>query len=251
MKLVLADPKHFKDSITVISELVNEARFKITKEGVDLVAMDPANVAMVTFKLLSSAFTLYELEKDTEICVNLSNLKQVLRRAKANDMLTLELPEEGTLRITLKSNSKRTFNIPLIDLEDREQKVPNLTFPLSISTTSAILNDAIEDASIVAESVSFVSDPEKFTIEGTGDLSKALIEIKADNDQTKIKTDTTANVRSKYSIEYLKKMMNGAKLADTVDVYFSQDYPLKLEYKVIDRLQLSFILAPRVETDRP
>ena len=56
MRLTLSEPSTFKDSIAVISELVNEARFKVTKDGIELVAMDPANVAMVIFKLLSSAF---------------------------------------------------------------------------------------------------------------------------------------------------------------------------------------------------
>ena len=32
MKLTLADPKLFKDSITIISDLVNEAQFKISKD---------------------------------------------------------------------------------------------------------------------------------------------------------------------------------------------------------------------------
>ena len=54
MKLTLAEPKYLKDSISIISELVNEASFKITPEAIELVAMDPANVAMVIFKLLSS-----------------------------------------------------------------------------------------------------------------------------------------------------------------------------------------------------
>ena len=247
MKLVLADPKYFKDSIAVISELVNEATFKITKDGMELIAMDPASVAMVVFRLLSSSFTLYDLDQDREISINLSNLKQILRRAKPNDMLTLEVPEENTLRITLKSGAKRTFNIPLIDLEERSQKVPNLSFPMQITTLSSVLSDAIEDASIVAESVTFVSDPEKLSIEGSGDLSKAHIEIRADNDQTKIKSDTTANVRSKYSVEYLKKMMAGGKLAENVEISLSQDYPMKIEYKVLDRLNLTFILAPRME----
>ncbi len=249
MKLVLADPTYFKDSITVISDLVNEARFKITKDGLELIAMDPANVAMVWFKLLSSGFTLFDIDKERDISLNLANLKQVLKRAKPSDLLTLEIPEENSLQITLKSAVKRTFNIPLIDLEDREQKVPNLVFPIHIETSSDTLSSAIEDASIVAEAVSFICDPEKFTIEGAGDLSKARIELKADNDETKITTETPADVRSKYSVEYLKKMISGGKLSDKVSVYFNQDYPLKLEFKVVDRLLLSFILAPRVETN--
>ena len=91
MKLVLADPSYLKDSITVISELVHEARFKINKDGMELVAMDPANVAMVIFKLLSSCFTEYQVDKEMEIAINLANFKQILRRVKANDILSLTI----------------------------------------------------------------------------------------------------------------------------------------------------------------
>ncbi len=248
MKLVLADPTYLKDSIAVISELVNEARFKFTRDGMELIAMDPANVAMVVFKLLSSAFTEYNVEKDTELGINLANFKQVLRRAKANDILALELAEEGKLQIQLKSNTIRTFSLPIIDLEEKEQRVPNLTFPVTVLTAAHVLNDAIEDADIVAESVTFAAEPGKFLVSAEGDLSKAHIEIKH-GEETKVNTDLKAKVKAKYSIEYLKKMIQAGKLADSVAINFNQDYPLKLEYKVVDKLLLSFILAPRVEND--
>jgi len=51
MRLVIADSSLLKDSISVISDLVSEARFKISRDGLELIAMDPANVAMVVFKL--------------------------------------------------------------------------------------------------------------------------------------------------------------------------------------------------------
>ena len=248
MKLTLSDSTYLKDSITVISELVHEARFKLTKEGIELIAMDPANVAMVVYKLLSSAFTEYEIDKETEIAINLANFKQILRRAKANDILSLELTSDNKLKITLKGKSVRTFSLPLIDIEESEQKVPNLSFPVIINTASHVLNDAIDDADIVAESVTFSAEPDKMMVSAEGDLSKASIDIKAD-DLTKITSDTKASVKAKYSIEYLKKMILGAKLADEVSIHFSQDYPLKLEYKVVDKVLLSFILAPRVEND--
>ena len=44
-------------------------------------------------------------------------------------------------------------------------------------------------------------------------------------------------------------MITAGKLADNVTLFFNQDYPIKIEYKVIDKLLLSFILAPRVEND--
>ncbi len=248
MRLTLAEPGYLKESISIISDLVNEARFKINPNAIELVAMDPANVAMVVFKLLSSSFTEYDVEKDIEIAINLSNLKQVLRRASPKDMLTIELDADNRLKITLKSSTTRTFNLPIIDLEEKEQKVPDLKFPITIKTSSSILNEAIADVDVVGESVAFIAEPKKFTLQAEGDLNQARIEIRED-DSTKVSTSSEEKIKAKYSIEYLKKMINGSKLSDEVVIQFNKDYPLKLEYKAVDKVMLSFILAPRVEND--
>jgi proliferating cell nuclear antigen len=246
MKLTLAEPTLLKESISIISELVNEARFKVTPDAIELVAMDPANVAMVVFKLLSSSFTEYDIKKETELSINLSNLKQILRRASAKDMLTLEMDSDNRLKITLKGNTTRTFNLPIIELEEKDQKVPDLKFPVTIKTASSVLNEAIADVDVVGESVAFISEPKLFTMQAEGDLNQAKIDIKED-EVTKV--TCTEKVKAKYSIEYLKKMINGAKLSDEVTLQFNKDYPLKIEYKSVDKVMLSFILAPRVEND--
>ena len=246
MKLTLAEPKYLKESISIISELVNEASFKITKDAIELVAMDPANVAMVIFKLLSSCFTEYNVPTEVDLAVNLSNIKQILRRSRPSDMVTLELEGNEKLKITLKGKNTRTFSIPIIELEEREQKIPDLSFSAVVSTTSNVFNDAIEDVDVVAESVVLVAEPGKFALVAEGDLSKVNVDI-AEGNETKM--EVTDNVKAKYSIEYLKKMISGSKLSNEVVVNFSKDYPLKIDYKVIDKVQMSFILAPRVEND--
>ncbi|MDO8480750.1 MAG: proliferating cell nuclear antigen (pcna) [Nanoarchaeota archaeon] len=245
MKLTLAEPSYLKESIAIISELVNEARFKVTKNGLEMVAMDPANVAMVIFKLLSSSFTEYDVKEEAEMAINLQNLKQILRRAKPNDTLTLELLE-NKLSVQLRGKTVRTFSLPIIELEDREQRVPDLKFPVNITMPCDVLNDSVEDASIVAESLAFEAEPKKLHIFAQGDLSHVKVDIEED-DNTKIEAEV--KVRSKYSIEYLKKMVAGSKLSEKVSIHFNKDYPLRLDYTEVDKVQLSFILAPRVEND--
>ncbi|PIN70876.1 hypothetical protein COV94_00840, partial [Candidatus Woesearchaeota archaeon CG11_big_fil_rev_8_21_14_0_20_57_5] len=88
----------------------------------------------------------------------------------------------------------------------------------------------------------------KFTISAEGDLSDATVEIPA-SEQTKITMESDKPLKSKYSLEYLKKMAGGSKLADEVTISFNKDYPLRLDYLSLNKLQLSFILAPRVEHD--
>ncbi|MBI2662836.1 proliferating cell nuclear antigen (pcna) [Candidatus Woesearchaeota archaeon] len=248
MKLVLAEPKYFKESVAIISDLVSEAKFKVNQDGLELVAMDPANVAMVIFKLLSSSFTQYEIKQPEEVAINLNNLKQILRRAKGDDILSLETTEDNKLKVQLRGNTIRSFSIPTLDLEDKEQRVPELSFPIVVETKAQVLAEAIEDVSVVAESVTFLGESGQLLVKAEGDLSKALIEIKQDEDTT-IKTTSTGKFKAKYSIEYLRKMIAGGKLSENVSLSFNSDYPLKLEYKVTDRLLMSFILAPRVDND--
>ena len=248
MKLALTETKYLKDSISIISELVNEATFKVTKNGLELLAMDPANVAMVNFKLLSSSFSIFEIDKDTEISINLVNLKQVLKRARATDVLYLEISEDNRLKVEFKGGTVRTFYLPIIDIEEKEQEVPELNFDATVKMQSSLISETIEDVDIVAESVSLLAEKGALVVEAEGDLSKAHIEIKED-EETSIVLKGDKKVKAKYSVEYLKKMMNASKLSERVTLEFSNDYPLKMEFVEVDKLSLAFILAPRVDTD--
>ncbi len=247
MKLTLTEPTLLKDSIGVISELVTEVQFKITHNAVELTAMDPANVAMVMFKLFSSAFVEYELDKDTDIAVNLDNLYKIMRTITAADTLTLEL-EEDRLKIKIEGESTRTFYLPILELGEREPNKPKLEFPVKITTKASILERAITDVNIVADAVSLIAEPQLFTLSGEGDFSRAKIDIKNDNN-TQITMDGVEKVRARYSIEYLNKFVKAGKMTDKVNIMFAENWPLKLEFVVVDKLLLAFILAPRIEYD--
>lgn len=245
MILTLADSKNLKESISIVSDLVKEATFHIGSDGLELIAMDPATVAMVIFKLLPSAFIEYKVDSPTKLAINLDNFKQILKRAKADDLVSLSL-SENTLEITFKSKNIRKFNLPIIELDEREQKVPNLEFSTKIELTSSMLSDAVEDSSIISDAVAFIAQSDKFTIRAEGNMSKANIDLISDDD---LKISCSSTTKAKYSVDYLKKMISGSKLSDKVTIEFSESYPLKVSYKVVDKLLLSFILAPRTEND--
>lgn len=249
MKLTLAEPKILVDSVNVISELVNEVRFKIDKDRIELVAMDPANVAMVIFNLLSSAFTEYKVDKQDEIAVSLDSLKAILRRVKPSDVITLELDKEkNRLKLQLKSDTTRTFNLSLIDVEEKNQRIPELTFPLRIEMDSVVLDEAIQDVDVVAESVALIAGKDSFIVEAESNLNDARVELGKDDSLT-IRSSIKDLVKAKYSIEYLKKIVKASKLNSKVVLQFNKDYPLRVDYLSKDKLSLSFILAPRVSND--
>ena len=249
MKLTLTEPRYLKDSILIISELVNEVNLKLTKDKLELIAVDPATVALVVFKLLSSAFSEYHIEKERTIGINLDAFTQILKRAKPTDILTLELEDDkNKLQMTFKGTTTRTFSLGLLDIDEKEQKVPNLKFAAKIETNTLLFTEAIEDMDIIADNLSFVASPDKFTIQSEGTTSSGKVEI-ANDETTIINLIKEEQQTSRYSVEYLKKIIKAGKLANTVTLEFGQDYPLRAEYRVLDKLSLQFILAPRIPTD--
>lgn len=110
MLLKLENPRIFSDIITIISELVTEVRIKVVSDGISLTAIDPANVAMVYFKIPSALFSEFNLDKEEELGVNLDSLKAVLRRCKPGTSLTLER-KENTLRLGVYDRIRRDFSL--------------------------------------------------------------------------------------------------------------------------------------------
>jgi proliferating cell nuclear antigen len=246
MKLLLAEPKYLKDSIAIISDLVSEARFTFSPEGITLVAMDPANVAMVIYKLMPTLFAQYDVKEKVDITLNLTNFKQILKRAGSSDTITLEMEGGNKLKMTITGKTIRRFSLPIIATDEREQKTPNLSFPLTIKAPVELLNEAVEDASVVADSLVFESEGKFLKVSAAGDLNNLEVEMRGDSVEI-INELKGSTAKSRYAIEYLKKMIGGAKLSDTVKIQFNKDYPLRLEYVTVDKVLLAFILAPRVE----
>ena len=243
MLLKLDHPKIFSEIVGIISDLVLEVKIKVNREGMSIIAIDPANVAMILFKLPASAFSELDVEGEEILGVSLESLKSVLRRIKPSSILVLTR-EENELKIQIKDKIKKEFNLALIDVEGEEKGIPSLEFNSKIEMSSIDFSEAIEDSSVVADSCSFVSEVDKFVIQAKGSLNSFKSEFSSDE----LSIQTIENSNSKYSLEYLQKMVKATKLVDKVKINFSNDYPLRLDFTT-PFIELSFILAPRVESE--
>jgi len=250
MLLKLDHPKLLSDIITIISDLVLEVKIKVNKQGMSIIAIDPANVALVFFKLSAEAFSQIEVEEET-IGVSLDSLKSVLRRCSPGSSLILQT-EENMLKIQIQDKIKREFQLSLIDIEAEEKTMPSLEFVGKVEMPSIDLAESIEDCSIVADACSFIAYSDKFTIEAKGSLNSAKSEFSSDEVRIEMKPGEEGKegkeIKSRYSLEYLQKFLKAMKITEKAIINFSDDYPLKLEFKT-PRMELAFVLAPRVETE--
>lgn len=240
MLLKLENPILLSRVIEIISELVTEVRLKVNENGMSIVAMDPANVSMVGFKLPKKSFSQFEVGSEV-LGINLDSLKRILKRGGINSSLVLE-KKENMLNIQIHDRIRRNFNLSLIDIDSEDKEMPNLEFSSKVEINSIDLIDSVEDCTVVADACSFIVKDGKFVIEARG-LNSAMSEFSGDEAMI-----TAENCKSRYSLEYLQKFMKGAKLCDKTILNFANDHPLKVELKT-ENMDLIFILAPRVETE--
>ena len=249
MILKLDEPRLLGDAIGIVSEVVSEVRIKLLEDGMSIVAVDPANVALVIFKLPKESFSQYDAGNETW-GVNLGDLKKILKRASGSASVVFE-EEAGKLKITIYDKIRRTFRLALIEVSSEDKEIPELNFGARVEMNADDFAQAIEDAGIVADSCSLIvsskddsGEPNdgKFVVEGSGNLNSARAEFSGDD------VELFGNGRSKYSLEYLMKFIKATKITSRVVVNLSDDYPLKLDFPG-ERMGIGFVLAPRVEND--
>ncbi len=244
MLVKLENPILLAKAVELISELVTEVRIKVNEYGMGITAMDPANVAMIGFNLPRMNFSQLEAEEES-LGVNLDDLKRILKRCGTGSSLILER-KENKLEIQIQDRIRRNFTLNLLDIEGEEldfnAKTERMEFIAKVEIESVDLVASIEDCAVVSDACSFVINNEKFIIEARG-LNSAKSEFSGD--EAKIEGE---NARAKYSLEYLQKFIKGAKLVEKTKIAFAEDHPLKMQFKT-DYLDLSFVLAPRVETE--
>ena len=245
-KIVMNNGDLLKKSVPIIAEIIDEGTFKVNQNGLSLLCPDRTMVAVVDFRIPSSAFDEFEVEGEDNIGVNMSSLVDIVKRIKASDKVIIQSGKDNRVSINLEGKGKRKFRISLLDVKTENPPIDQLKFGGRIEMKSDVLEDSIADAEIISDSLVMQAAPDLFKITTKGDTSSTELELKK-GEEGLINVEAAEAVRSRYPLEYLKKMIKAAKISENTTLEFGTDYPMRLGFVDMDKISLKFILAPRVE----
>ncbi|MFC2144054.1 proliferating cell nuclear antigen (pcna) [Candidatus Aenigmatarchaeota archaeon] len=247
-KAVLSDVDLLKGTIPIIAEIVDEGVFRVDQNGISLLSPDRAMVAVVNLKILSTAFDEYNATGEDYMGLNLANFSAVLKRLGTGDKLVMELTEgDNKLKLTIKGNGVRTFEIPILDIKTEKPPIDKLNFTGKMEVEANLIEQGISDAEIIGDSVFFEADGETFRMYARGDVSSAQMEVKK-SDKGVLDLKAEGSIKSQYPLEYLRKMIKAGKISQQMTLEFGTDYPVRMGFKSVDKMEISFVLAPRVES---
>jgi proliferating cell nuclear antigen len=249
-RMKISDAKTFKNVLTAISAIVDEATFNIGPDGIKLRAMDPSRVAMVDFEMKKTSFDEYEAAGESKVCINLSELLKLLKRAGKDDVVEISLDEESRrFMITMRGRYTRTFNMPTLEVGEEEVPEPRITFNVKATLTTSDLQDVLKDAALVSDNVRIEADEDNLVMVAKGDIAGAKIEIKKGSDAL-ISMEAKEPSKATFSLSYLSEIVDAASgTSDIVTLEFSTDMPIRLDFRQRYDGKLSYLLAPRIEVE--
>ena len=234
-----------KEVVDVISTLVDEAKFNVTKDALAVKAVDPAHVAMVDLSLDKGAFESFRAD-ECELGVDMDKVKEVLRLAKAGDIITMTHEEEKNRLVMNVGNTTRRMS--LVDTAGMsDPKVPSLNLPAKLTVRTDELRQGIRASESVSDHIALIVGPDGFEIVSEGDTDTVSHKVPKE-----LLEDLQAKegVRSLFPLDYFSNMVKAISTAQTVKLYLGNDYPVKMEFPIAGgKGEVRYLLAPRIESE--
>jgi len=257
-KGTIKDLKVFRGCIEGISELTDEVPVKVDpKEGLRILAMDPAHVALIDFKVQPDAFKDYSCKEGFNTTLDMEKFKSRLQSAKKTEELSLHIyslqegkKEKHIIELTFLEEIKRKFKIELIEDSFDEIKVPDLDFKAVVEINPQVFSDAIEDALLVQDHVYIKVTDEALIISAKSkDIEDNMETTIYKEACTKFEKKGKKDVISMFATEYLQDIVKPGEVADSVIISIGDTIPIKVEYKFSQAISLIYLLAPRIESE--
>ncbi len=224
----------FRKSLETIAPLIQETNVRFKEEGIFIKAVDKSQIILIDFSFKKKGFDSYVIEPNM-FGINILELKQMISRAFEKDQLVLDL-KPLHLDITLKGNIQRNFNLPYIDLSEQEINLPEIKYDASFKVKAGLLKEIIKDVDLVATTVVFKIEDNKFIIEAFGERGKI---------KTKVQTlkKASKNFSAKYSLSFLKNITKAIDNDVELEIKFSEDAPLYVDYSMDENVNIKFYLS--------
>ncbi|MEM0274635.1 MAG: proliferating cell nuclear antigen (pcna) [Nitrososphaerota archaeon] len=248
MRLPSAD--YFADLMKAIHAVVDEGTFKITEEGMRLIAMDPAHISLVDFELSSSAAEEYECGGELQMTLSISEMMKFLKRIKKGESLTVIYDDQARklslILVDATGSRERTFTLNTLETVEARSTTPKLSFDAKARLNVDAVLDAIKDSDVVSDYVKITINPDEVVFLAKGELGTIQTKFsKMGAAVYEIETDT--EVWAHFSINYLEKIVKaGSELSEEVIMNLSTNKPIKLGFPIPSG-KLEYLIAPRIE----
>ena len=236
-----------KDFVGTLRAIVDEAKFNIGPDGIQVRAVDPANVAMDDGVLSAGAFESYDASEGI-LGLNLERLEEVLKLANRGDLVELSF-NTNTFKLVIHIDGIE-FTIACIDPDSirMEPEIPDMDLPASFTVDEAQISRGVKAADMVSDHIQLRCDEteQAVFIEAEGDTDDVCLEL-TEEEYIAI---TAVDAEALFSLDYVKDISRKFPKGAEISITFGTDFPMMIEYEFADgECEILSMIAPRIRSD--
>lgn len=251
------EPKTLSTALSGVNQLVEECKMQLTDSGIQVQAVDAADVAMVDLKLSADAFDSYDVEPRT-LGINLNRILTLINQIAnqptidgENEDIVLTLDFDLKSRKLSLEGGIHSFSMALIDPDSirEEPDIPEFSMSAKAIIQKKFFDDCITAADTLDDKVIFGvdTDSDNFYMESHGDTDDWRMEM---DENTGLESLETAPANAHFGLDYLKGFKKAVRTKNLVCIELDQDYPLRLSSSIANGDgDIAYNIAPRVEAD--
>lgn len=235
----------FKNIVDAIKDIVPEASFSVTRDGLSIVTMDVSHVAMIHAFLSKDEFKKFEVSGgDHSLGVSLVDFSKILKCCSGSDFIRLSLSESksGVMKVSSVGSS---FNMKLMDIDSDNLEVPEMEFDYVESISGSELSRVMKGLALFGDSVLIRRVKEGLDF-SSGESGSSLDEAKF---HVASVGPFTQEYAEQFSIKHMLDFCKGAGLGGNVQLKLRSGMPICVEYDFGENSRIVYYMAPKVYDD--
>lgn len=249
-------PKSKKDVFMSIFQLLKNSTSTITAifepTHLHIQGMDKSHVCLFNLQLYANWFDEYCVPVKQEISFDSTIFHSIISTKCDDHHLIIKHNNESrdSLLIELLSDSEKPtnynkyFTMPLIDEEYEELGIPNIEFEAEVTLPSKNATDMLSQLSNFGDDIVVKCSAECVDFISKGSSGEMRVNIPVD-DMVSYSVVEDDIVMLTYSLTYLNKLCITNKLTPNIELYLSNDNPMKIVYNLSEESILAFYIAPK------
>ena len=236
-----------------LKEVLTDVNLYFDSNGLKIMTMDNARVALVYVRLMKDNFEEYHCSTKYICGINMIYFFKLLKTVGNSDVLTLFIRKNNNneLGIRIENKEKNTVTesyLKMLDISEEKLDIPDISYDSVISMPSIDLQKYCRDLAIISNQVNISSIESKFILQSNGDFATQKIII-GEAQNGLIFSKKNQNVSEIFDLKYLNSFTKSTNLCSTVEIFLKCEYPLVIEYNVANLGKLQYCLAPKIKEE--
>ena len=247
----------FRTLMVALKDILLETNILFKPDGIRIVNMDKSHTILVHLHLAAQNFEYYECKKEKIIIgVNMFHLFKLINSIDNDDTLTIYIENndysDGFVEfLGLKFENGdikqcKTQKLKLIEPDQEELTVPEVTFSSIINLPSTDFQKIIRDLSCISEKLEIKSVGNELIFKCEGLFAKVEIHRAETNGSMEfnVQPDNSKVIQGEFSLKNLGYFIKCTNLCTQIEIYLENDLPLVVKYNVASLGFIKLCLVP-------